>query len=158
MALQYSGSREPMCRLNCEVVIAAGPPAHPVDQDRVGVVADGEVRGVPGGLGEPPQVRRRDLTQFQRAEYREPQVEDPGAEAVLAGGLVLVEIAERGQGRDVPVGGAAGEGEHARQLTDPEFGPLGSERAEDGEAALQGLRKARAAFCLRHVPNTRTVC
>jgi hypothetical protein len=41
-----------------EVVVAARPSADPVDQDHVDVVADGQVRRVPGGLGQAPQMRR----------------------------------------------------------------------------------------------------
>jgi hypothetical protein len=67
-----------------EVVVAAWPPPDPVDQDHVGVVPDGQVGGVPGAVGEPAQMRRRDLAQLQRAEHGEPQVQDARAEAVLA--------------------------------------------------------------------------
>ena len=57
-----------------KVMVAAGSASYPLDQDDVGVVADGEVRGVPGGLGELAQVR--DLTQLQGPEHRESQVQD----------------------------------------------------------------------------------
>jgi hypothetical protein len=120
-----------------QVVIAARPPPHPVDQDHVGVVADGEVRGVPGGVGEPAQVRRRDLAQLQRSQHREPQVQDTRAEAVLPGRFVLLEIAEHSERRYVAVGRAAGEGEPAGQVADPQGRTVGGERAEDREAALK---------------------
>jgi hypothetical protein len=53
------------------VVVAAGASADPVDQDHVGAIADREVRGVPGGGGEPLQVRCGDLAQAERAEDRQ---------------------------------------------------------------------------------------
>ena len=39
----------PGVQAELQVVVAAGAPADPVDQDHVGVVADGQVRGVAGG-------------------------------------------------------------------------------------------------------------
>ena len=47
-----------------------------------------------------------------------PEVKDADAEPVLAGRVVLLEVAELGEGGHVAVRGAAGEGEPLRQFAD----------------------------------------
>jgi len=71
------GQPRPDVQAELEVVVAAGLPPDPVDQDHVGVVPDGQVRRVPGGVGEPAQVGGRDLAQLQGSQHREAQVEHP---------------------------------------------------------------------------------
>ncbi|HEY5399088.1 MAG TPA: hypothetical protein VIL16_27270 [Trebonia sp.] len=120
-----------------EVVVPPGPPANPVDQDHVGVIADGEVRGVPGGRGQPLQVRPGDLPQPKRPEHGKSQVKDADAEPVLTRRVVLVEEAEPREGGDVAVRGTAGETEPLRQFADTERRSIGGESSEDGQAALE---------------------
>ena len=79
----------------------------------------------PVARGEPLQVRGGDLAQLERAEHGEPEVEHADAEPVLAGRLVLVEVAEPGEGRDVAVRGAAGQPQPLGQLADSERGRSG---------------------------------
>ncbi|HEX7161416.1 MAG TPA: hypothetical protein VF223_09300 [Trebonia sp.] len=136
------------------VVIPAWPSPDPVDEDHVGVVADGQVRGVPGGGGEPLQVRRRDLAQTERSEHRESQVKHADAQPVLAGRVVLVEVAELGERGDVAVRGAAGEAEPLGQFTDSERRAVRAERPENRQSAFERLR--RGGIVMRHVPNIRT--
>ena len=123
-----------------ELVVPPGPSANPVDQDHVGVVTDGQVRGVPGGRGQPLQVRPGDLPQPERPEHGKPQVEHADAEPVLTGRVVLVEEAEPREGGHVAVGGAAGEAEPLRQFADAEGRSIGGESGQNGQAALERLR------------------
>jgi hypothetical protein len=81
-----------------KMVIPPGAAAIAIDQNYVGVIADGEVRGVPGGRGEALQVRRGNVAQFQRAEHGKSQVKRADAEPVLARRLVLIEVAQPGEG------------------------------------------------------------
>ena len=101
-------------------------------------------------------MRCRDLAQFQRSEYRKPQIENARAEPVPACRGVLVEKAQRDERGDVAVRRAAGEGKPARQFTDPERRTVRGERPEDGEAALEGLRES-SGISFVHVPNIRTL-
>ena|SRR6516164_5714323 len=101
-------------------------------------------------------MRGRDLSQVQRREDREAEVQDARPEAVLARRAVLLEIPERRERGDVAMRCAAGEGKPARQFTDPERRTVRGERPEDGEAALEGLRES-SGISFVHVPNIRTL-
>lgn len=92
---------------------------------------------MPGGRGQPLQVRPGDLPQPKRPEHGKSQVKDADAEPVLTRRVVLVEEAEPREGGDVAVRGTAGETEPLRQFADTERRSIGGESSEDGQAALE---------------------
>ena len=151
---------QPRADVEVEVDLALallGAPAA-LDVDDVGAVEDRHVDRVAGLVGELLEMGGRDLPQLHRVDRREPEVEHPRAEAVLARLRVLLEVPEARERRDVPVRRAPRQPEHTRELADPELGRGRLERGENRQTAFQGLRLARArlrALAGRHDPHSR---
>ena len=133
-----------------DLPLARAGRAAALDVDDVDAVEDREVDGVPRLVAQLAQVRRGDLAQVHRVDRREAEVEHLRPEPVALRVAVLLEVAELGERRDVAVRRAPAEIEVARELADADQRPVGVERGEDREAALERLRRARASLRGRH--------
>jgi hypothetical protein len=127
--------------------------ANTFDVDDVEVVEDRHVDREAGRVAEVAEVRRRNHAQLHRVDRREPEVEDARPEAVLLRRRVLLEVAERGERRDVAVRRRPAEPELASEVADPDERPAVAEGREDREPALERLRMTLGG----HVPTIRTV-
>src|SRR5881275_927530 len=82
-------------------------------------------------------MRRGDRPQLHRVDRGEAEVEHARAESVFLCRRVLLQVAERGERRDVSMRRASAHADRARQLGDAEQRYLAAERTEDAQPALE---------------------
>ena len=121
-----------------------------LDVDDVGAVEHCHVDGAPGLVAQRLEVGDGELAQVHRVDRGESEVEDARPQPVLPRGWILLEVAERGERRDVAVGRRAAQADLTGEVADSEQRAAGAKRRENREPTLERLRVGAAAGSRLH--------
>ncbi|GGJ45484.1 hypothetical protein GCM10010121_065900 [Streptomyces brasiliensis] len=124
------------------------PGGHPRHVHNVVAVEDAQRSRLPCPCGELLQVWLRDLRQRQAREVGVAEFQDAWAEPEQT--AVRANVSEVGQGQQEAAGRGAGEVAGAGDLTEGQFGVIGVEGADDGQAAFEGPDEVGLTICCGH--------